>query len=537
MTVRLLHEQLSAAACGRPAAAAVVDCDRILSYGELEKRSNQLAHTLVDHGVRPGARVGLFLDKSAESIVAIYGVLKAGAVYVPLDVAAPPSRLGYIASDAGISCMLTSRRRLGELSHLVAAGAELTTVVALDQADPDAPGHLPGVRVVGWDEVQAQVSVGPDVARISQDLAYLLYTSGSTGRPKGVMLTHRNGLAFIDWAVGAIALTSSDRLSSHAPLHFDLSIFDLFAASRAGACVVLVPPETSHFPVQVARFMADQAISIWYSVPSILTMLTLRGGLVPGDLPSLRTVLFAGEVFPAKFLRQLMSLLPQAEFWNLYGPTETNVCTAYRVPQLPEGVSSPIPIGSAVSDDETFVLDENGELARRGEVGVLHVRGASVMAGYWNDQARTEEVLRPSQVHSPLQDLAYRTGDLVCELPDGGYEFLGRIDTQVKSRGYRIELGEIEMALHAHPDVMEAAVVAMADEVVGSRLYAFAAVRRDITSRELRDFCADRLPLYMLPERVDIIDVLPRTSTGKVDRQTLERASAAMSPQSPGDAR
>ena len=171
---------------------------------------------------------------------------------------------------------------------------------------------------------------------IDLDLAYILYTSGSTGEPKGVKLSHRNALAFVEWAVATFDVSADDRLSSHAPLHFDLSIFDLYAAAMAGAAVVLVPPSASSFPAEVARFIRGNGITIWYSVPSVLSMLTLRGGLKGDDFPTLRTILFAGEVFPTRYLRRLMALLSQVRFANLYGPTETNVCTWYDVPVLPE---------------------------------------------------------------------------------------------------------------------------------------------------------------------------------------------------------
>jgi amino acid adenylation domain-containing protein len=519
--VNLLHDQLTRAAQAAPQTPAVIDRSRSVNYGDLETQANQLAHALVSRGIKPGDRVGILLDKSVEAVISVYGIMKAGAVYVPLDVLAPAARLAFMVQNSDMTCLVTSGRRLRDVRQLITEGAPLTTVVRLGDEEAESQSLLPQISMVEAAEVDVQDHAAPAVRRISQDLAYILYTSGSTGKPKGVMLTHRNGLAFVDWAVVNIGVTREDRLSSHAPLHFDLSIFDLFAASSAGAAVVLVPPETSRFPMQVKSFMLDSAISIWYSVPSILTMLTLRGGLSPGDLPRLEKVLFAGEVFPTKYLRQLMHQLQGVEFWNLYGPTETNVCTAYRVPQSLGDQTAPVPIGKAVSDDETFVLTEGGGLAAPGEPGILHVRGASVMAGYWNDAVRTDGVLRRSLHHRPLEDRAYCTGDLVREGPDGNYEFIGRIDSQVKTRGYRVELGEIEVALQAHENVVEAGVVAAPDEVVGSRLIAFVSLQRPTDIADLREHCSRTLPAYMLPERVHVVDDLPKTSTGKLDRQML----------------
>ena len=199
------------------------------------------------------------------------------------------------------------------------------------------------------------------------------------------MLSHLNALAFVRWAVGQFGVGPDDRLSNHAPLHFDLSVFDLFAAAMAGATVVLVPPELSVFPVQIRDFIEEKRITIWYSVPSILSMLTLRGGLEPGALPDLRSILFAGEVFPTKYLRQLMTLLPHVRFSNLYGPTETNVCTWFDVEHLPEP-TAPIPIGRAIDDVDVFAVTDDGRPAGPGEEGELFVHGPTVMRGYWGDQ-------------------------------------------------------------------------------------------------------------------------------------------------------
>ncbi|MGH8945781.1 MAG: AMP-binding enzyme, partial [Acidimicrobiia bacterium] len=212
------------------------------------------------------------------------------------------------------------------------------------------------------------------------------------------------------------------------------------------------------------------------------------------------------------------ALLPHVEFANLYGPTETNVCTAYRVPAPPDPAGGDIPIGKAIANDQTLVITEDGRLADRGEVGELLVRGATVMQGYWGDPEKTAPRLIPNPFG---RDLVYRTGDLVVEQDDGNYRFLGRRDHQVKSRGYRIELGEIETVLNSHPRVMESAVVAIPDEMISNRLKAFVASGDQLTEGELVEFCAARLPRYMVPESFEFRDTLPKTSTGKIDRQGL----------------
>jgi acyl-coenzyme A synthetase/AMP-(fatty) acid ligase len=336
-----------------------------------------------------------------------------------------------------------------------------------------------------------------------------------------VMLSHLNGLAFVEWAVSEMGVMAEDRLSSHAPFHFDLSIFDIFASSIAGATVVLVPSESAYFPVDVARFIEQEEITVWYSVPSVLNMLVTRGNLKPREFPALRTVLFAGEIFPTKYLNRLMDLLPATRFCNLYGPTETNVCTWYDVPSTPARQDEPIPIGTAIDGDEVFAITEEGRRAAPGEVGELHVRGLTVMQGYWGDAARTSRSLVPSPLGHPGREPVYRTGDLVVEQPDGTYRLLGRRDHQIKSRGYRVELGEIETALYAHPAVVECAVVAVPDPVITNRIKAFVVARGDVGAKDLARFCIDRLPRHMIPERFEFRPSLPKTSTGKVDRQAL----------------
>ncbi len=514
----LLHHGLERTAELRPDATAVVFAAERLSYAELDARASKLAGLLVELGVQPGDRVGLYLDKSIEAVVALYAVLKAGGAYVPLDAGSPVSRLVFVASNCGIRCLVSSRRRAEGWAGL-AAGSGVGTIVVLD-ADPGDVAAMGGVEVVGADSLAAAPELRVHPGTVSLDLAYILYTSGSTGTPKGVMLTHANALAFVGWAVRTFGVSGEDRVSSHAPFHFDLSVFDLFASSAAGAAMVLVPPEVSVFPSEVARFIDESKLTFWYSVPSVLSMLALRGGLAAGAFPALRTVLFAGEVFPTKYLRTLMELLPHVRFANLYGPTETNVCTWFDVAPLPPDRTEPVPIGRAIDDTDAFAVTEDGRRAAPGEVGELYVRGSTVMQGYWGDAERTSRAL-VSDPAGRVHGVAYRTGDLVREDANGDLEFLGRRDSQVKSRGYRIELGDIETALDAAPEVIECAVVAVPDDVFTNRIHAFVVADVGVTATDLRSICAARLPRYMLPESIEVLASLPKTSTGKVDRQAL----------------
>jgi amino acid adenylation domain-containing protein len=338
------------------------------------------------------------------------------------------------------------------------------------------------------------------------------------------MISHANALAFVDWAVDEMRVMGSDRLSSHAPLHFDLSIFDLFAAMKSGAAVALIRDGTSTFPTRLSKWIERNRITIWYSVPAILTSLLQKGRLDQLDLSSLRLVLFAGEVFPTKHLRELQAALPGVELCNLYGPTETNVITWYRVPPLPADRDDPIPIGRACANTDLLVVADDGSLVSEpDQPGELYARGPTVAQGYWGDVEKTERAFVPNPFQSTFRETVYRTGDIVTLSPDGDLLLMGRRDRMVKIRGYRIELDEIESTLYGHPDVKEAAVVAIPDEQHGARILAFVVGTGDgiADAGTLKTHCLERLPRYTVPESYEILDDLPKTSTGKIDRTKL----------------
>lgn len=520
----LLQHLLRNAALARGDQPALVDRSRTFTYSELDARSNQLARLLSEQGISRGDRVGLYLEKSADAIIAFYAVLKAGAVYVPLDPQAPVSRVAYVTRNCDIRWLLTGSEKVGSWAELANQAPQIKGLIVLN-GDADDRGDLAGeVALLNRSSVEAQPTAALQVPTISTDLAYILYTSGSTGDPKGVMLSHRNALTFVDWAVEEFGVSPDDRLSNHAPLHFDLSVFDVYAAARAGATLVLVPPEISVFPIEVARFIERNGITVWYSVPSLLSRLSEKVDLDEAALPSLRTILFAGEVFPVKYLRRLMLQLPRVRFSNLYGPTETNVCTWYDVTTPPDESSEPVPVGRAIADVEVFAVKDDGKLAARGEVGELLVRGSTVTQGYWNDLERTNRSL----IADPFgqAERVYRTGDLVREEGDGNFRLLGRRDAQIKSRGYRIELGDIEAALYRHPGIDECAVLAIPDEMITNRLVACAALKFPVEQAALVRWCAEIIPRYMIPEAFEFHEALPKTSTGKIDRQQLAKSIA-----------
>ena len=477
-----------------------------LTYAELGVRAESVARALAEFGVRRGDRVGICVSKSLAAVSAIHGTMRSGAAYVPVDPSSPAGRNAGIFMDCDAAALVIERSRAGALrnaglaisSDEVAIGEE----VVIARIIRDAPGDRPKSGPPGED-----------------DIAYILYTSGSTGVPKGVVHTHRSARAFVDWAAKTFKPTSEDRFSSHAPFHFDLSIFDLYASTAAGACVVLIGEEAGKQPLRLASLIQDHRITIWYSTPSALRLLSGFGKLEQHDHSRLRHVLFAGEVFPVGPLRTLRRQWPAPRYFNLYGPTETNVCTFLQLPEaIDEDRTAPYGIGHVCAGNIARVVNLDGREVSSGDEGELLIAGPTVMRDYWNLPERSACAF----VEHDGQRW-YRTGDIVRHDETGGFSFLGRRDRMVKRRGFRVELGEIEAALSLHPEVVECAVFAQPDSDSGVKITAAlvsrSAVRLSLV--ELKQYCAARLPLYMVPDRFTFPQLIPQTSTGKVDYQRL----------------
>jgi amino acid adenylation domain-containing protein len=514
-----LHHFFVEAAARWPERTAVVDpSSGSVTYRELAELSDRLRDRLRSMGVRPGDRVGICMRKSIDAVAAIYGILKAGAAYVPVDAGAPPARDAYILNDCAVRAVVLESRLEPKLrAELEALGATPPSLLPLEGVG-DA-GALR--RALDALDQAAPAPSTPNVFPPAGELAYILYTSGSTGKPKGVMLSHENGASFVDWCSEVFEPREDDRFSSHAPFHFDLSILDVHVSLKHGATLVLVAEDIGKDPERLAALIANERISIWYSAPSILALLAQFGKLERHDYGALRHLLFAGEVFAIKHLRSLVAQLPNRRYFNLYGPTETNVCTFYEVvPPIPEDRVTPVPIGKSCSHLLCRVVGTDGRDVRAGDEGELCVTGRGVMQGYWGLSEQTERGF--------LTDAAgvrwYKTGDVVVEARDGNYVYLGRRDRMVKRRGYRVELGEIEAALYQHPAIKEAAVIALPDEQAGVKLTAFLSCREaeHPSLIALKRFCSEHLPLYMIPDAFSWQDALPKTSTDKTDYQRLK---------------
>lgn len=493
-----LGDLLARTAAASPDAVALRAPDGEFTYQQLDRLSNQVAHALTQLGVRKGDRIGVWLKKSGKAVAAMQAALRLGAAYVPLDPMSPPMRVSGILRDCPMAALVAEREWAAE-----ALQEDLSATRTLTISAP--------LRGLSWADVEAQrTEPPPALPSLPGDIAYILFTSGSTGKPKGVCITHNNALAFINWAVEVVKPAPHDRFSSHAPFHFDLSVLDLYAAFASGASVSILEEGASYLPARLIDFVEREKITVWYSVPTALILMMREEKRLP-TLSSLRVVLFAGEPFPIKHLRELRALWPDKRFLNLYGPTETNVCTYHEVATIEPDRMQPVPIGRACCGDEVWAAKEDGSRAAVGEEGELLVTGPTVMHGYWGQ--------------APQGDAPYRTGDVVRVLEAGEYHYVGRRDHMVKVRGFRIELGEIEAALLAHPSIRDGAA-AVEGEGVEARIvgYLVAASGHPPSLVAIKQHCADRIPRYMIPDQVRWVAELPRTRNGKIDRRRLREA-------------
>jgi amino acid adenylation domain-containing protein len=513
-----LHDWLDQSAHAWPHRTAVREPEGgAITYADLAALADRVRDRLAHLGVRPGDRVGVYCEKTIDAVAAIFGALKTGAAYVPVDPHAPASRNAYIFANCAVAAVIAEVRFAPDLVKEMQALGAAPPLFLLQGAGGGGP------LAQALDREQA-ADPAPEVAShesAPDDLAYILYTSGSTGRPKGVMLTHKNGTSYVDWCSEVFQPTCDDSFSSHAPFHFDLSILDIYVPLKHGATLVLFGHELGKNPQRLAATIAGERLTVWYSAPSILSMLAEHGNLASLDLKSLRLVLFAGEVFPVKHLRALKKLLPHPRYFNLYGPTETNVCTFHEIPVVVEDDrTEPYPIGKTCSHLQSRVIDPEGRDVPSGEEGELVIRGPGVTQGYWNLPEQTNAAF----VADSEGGLWYHTGDVVYADGSGDFVFRGRRDRMVKKRGYRVELGEIEACLYRHPAVRQAAVIAM-DGEDGVRIKAFVCPRQGekLSLIAMKSFCASHLPVYMVPDLFAFNESLPTTSTDKVDYQRLKQ--------------
>lgn len=524
-----------------------------VSYGELTHRVDALAVRLRTATDGPGERIAIWLGKQPRYVEAILAALEAGCVYVPLDGGQPAGRVTTILGDAAPTVLFTDRDRLRQLAAS-SLPPSLRAIVLADEPGEPAADDVPDeaaaiappvdsegapVPVHGWAEFTAHHAVGavlPAARRAGpDDLAALLYTSGSTGVPKGVKISHRNLANFAGWALEELDLGPSDVFSGHASFNFDLSTFDLFAALGARAALWVIPDALAKDVTALADGIRGYGVTVWYSVPSILHLLTVSGALAENGTDSLRYVVFAGEVFPIGQLRALAATLPEGTgLYNFYGPTETNVCTFHRVTPADLERDTPPPIGAPIKGAHVWVEDDEGNPVKDPrEIGELVVAGECVTPGYWGREHEPAAADHRKGHH--------RTGDLVSH-SDGRLLYRGRKDRMVKLSGYRVELGEIEAAVLNHPAIKDAAVTVTGGSGStggsggsGGRTgiavhYVLHPDAKQPNLLQLKRHCAQHLPPYMLPHSAVRLDALPRNANGKTDYRALAAEPDAPSP-------
>lgn len=491
----LVNDLIQIQAAQQPDGVAIVEGERKLTYGELDRRANQLAHYLRRRGLYTEMPVGVYLERSIEMVVALVGILKAGAAYVPLDVELPSERVNYMVENGGITTIITVGQRLDRLSL-----ADTVQVICIDQQ---------------WDEInrEANGNVSPMVASPA-NAAYIIFTSGSTGQPKGVLIPHAGLANFVKWHWRNADVAPEDRVAQMCAVGFDASVFEMWPHLCAGASLHIVDEEGRSNPARLAKWIATQDITIAF-LPTLLAEQTINEPALQHSC--LRAVLTGGDR-----LRKLSPSGAKFAFWNHYGPTEATVAvSAGQVPSQENGSSSPH-IGRSIAHTRLYILDNELQPAGIGVPGELFIAGIGMARGYVKRPDLTADKFIPNPFPAESGERMYRTGDFVRWQEDGNIEFLGRKDQQVKVRGYRIELAEVESVLMQHSEVREA-VVASGGDAEERRLIGYVVANHGSTldGEQLRGFLRDRLPTYMVPAVIVMLNELPLNSSGKLDRRAL----------------
>jgi amino acid adenylation domain-containing protein len=497
-----IHDLFSEQAAVRPEAVAAVHGDASMTYGELERRSNQLANHLRRAGVGPDVPVGLCVSRSLDTLVALLGILKAGGAYLSLEPTYPQRRLVFMLEDAKVPVIVTT----GELAATF-------------------PGFRGRLVLLDRDAgtISGETTAAPISGVTASHLAYITYTSGSTGTPKGVEIPHRAVNRLVR-RVDYVKLAPDATVLHAATLAFDASTFEIWGPILNGGRCVL-HSESIPTPRGLAETIRGHGVTTAFLTTALFNAIVNED---PAHLRGLRQLLVGGEALSVAHVCRAQEALPETEILDVYGPTEcTTFTTTYSIPRPFDPSSRSVPIGRPILDTRVYVLDAQGQLAPTGVIGELYVGGAGLARGYLQRPELTaEKFVRVAHVANG--DRLYRTGDLVRYLRDGTIEFVGRRDTQVKVRGFRIELGEIEARLAEHPAVKQATVITREDQAADVRLTAYVVPQRDadFTSTELRDFLRESLPDYMIPSFFIELDSLPLTETGKIDRRALPAPGA-----------
>jgi len=482
---------------------AIIDQDRELSYSDWVQCSQRLSQVLrqrLDQSKRP---IGVFLPKSADSLVSFLGILYSGNIYVPLDTKSPAARILSIVDNLENPLIITS----GEyMQFLLEAGVNGDCLVDIGQAY-DVSLSFDRDLINSYSEPV-----------IDTDPIYIIYTSGSTGIPKGVVVTHRGVIDYIDWAIDCFDITSQEIIGSQAPFYFDNSTLDIYLCLATGATLVLIPEQDFAFPIKLMEYVAEQNINFIFWVPSVMINIANTKALDHIKPVGLKKVLFAGEVMPNRHLNYWRSHLPSSLFANLYGPTEITVDCTYYIVEKRFDDEDKLPIGFPCRNTDVLILNDQDQAAQVGEQGELCVRGSSLALGYWNNWEKSNAVFTQNPLNRNYFDRIYRTGDFVYLNEEGEIIFMGRKDAQIKHMGYRIELGEIETALLSLEGIYNSCVLYNKDR---QEITMFYEGDEDMTKAVIRKKLVPLLPKYMIPTKIHKLTHMPMNKNGKIDRPRL----------------
>jgi acyl-CoA ligase (AMP-forming) (exosortase A-associated) len=515
----LVHHMLRNSTQRLPQKEALVHGRERLTYQELSHRVEALAAGLRCAGVKRGDRVGIYLEASAAQVISIFAVSRAGGVFVPINSELFPEQVSHIVRDCSMKGLITSASRASDLAEPL---AEVRTLEFLVTSGGTAEGlKLPAHSFESMLSVEPQVT-RPDLA-ISKDLAAILYTSGSTGRPKGVMLSHANVMAGASIVSTYLGITEKERILAALPFSFDAGLNQLTTAIQQGGTIVLIK---FMFGRELVQKLLEEQITGLAGVPTLWSLLAQpSSGLHKQKLPHLRYITNTGGAMPQSVLKVLRELLPTTNIVLMYGLTE-----AFRSTYLPaeELDRRPTSMGKAIPDTEILVINEHGQECRPGEIGELVHRGPTVSLGYWGNPEATNKVLRPNPLARPEvgdQERVCYSGDLVKKDEDGFLYYVGRRDTMIKCSGHRISPTEVEEVIFQSGQVRQAAVIGVPDEVMGQVIKAFVVARdgSPVDVARLLEHCGAKVPRYMVPRMIDVLDELPKTTSGKVDYPALRR--------------
>jgi long-chain acyl-CoA synthetase len=515
----LVNEFLEKSASLYPGKTALICHDSRLTFAEIDRATNSLGRALINQGMKKQDRVIIYLDNSVASVVSLFGILKAGGVFIVIDPQVKAKKLNYILEDCQARNLITDTAHLAGISEILSSLKSLKQVILTDDEYSEIKAKPPG-SVSEILHLNSIVTESPPMhlesSCIDTDLASLIYTSGSSGNPKGVMLTHHNMVSAATSIIQYLENTADDIILNSLPLAFDYGLYQILMAFKFGGTVVL--EKAFVYPQEMIKLINRENVTGWPIVPMIAAILSRFKNLDKQGFPSLRYITSTGQALPPKHIDFLKRAFPNVKIYSMYGLTECKRVSYLPPEQLEKRQDS---VGKAIPNTEVYIVGKNDEvITEAGRPGELVVRGSNVMKGYWNLPKETAKALRPGPF--PGEKVLY-TGDLFQQDEEGYLYFLGRKDDIIKTSGYMVSPKEVENVLSAKDDVIEAAVIGVDDDIMGNVVQAFVHVADDSqsTAEDIMKFCSERLENFAVPKKVILCGALPRTVTGKINKREL----------------